>query len=75
MTTITLEHVSKRFGSDQLSGDPAIIAAGLARVIADPQLARRLAVSGHRHVNEKFSMPQMAAAYKKLFESLWSRRS
>ena len=26
MTTITLEHVSKRFGSDQLSGDPAVTA-------------------------------------------------
>jgi ABC-type sugar transport system ATPase subunit len=26
MTSITLEHVSKRFGSDQLSGDPAVTA-------------------------------------------------
>lgn len=26
MTTVTLEHISKRFGSDQLSGDPAVTA-------------------------------------------------
>ena len=26
MTTVTLEHISKRFGSDQLNGDPAVTA-------------------------------------------------
>jgi glycosyltransferase involved in cell wall biosynthesis len=54
--------------------EPAAIAAALARVIGDARLAQRLARAGRRHVKRNFSMPQMASAYRKMFESGWRRR-
>ena len=49
--------------------DPNVIATGLARVIADPALARRLSHAGRRHVERSYSMQRMADAYTKLFAS------
>jgi glycosyltransferase involved in cell wall biosynthesis len=46
--------------------DPLEIAGALKRVIGDPRLARRLAVSGRRHVIRRYSMARMAAAYRKV---------
>ncbi len=54
--------------------EPSEIAAALARVIGDPRLAARLSAAGRRHVEKKFSMLQMAASYRKLFESSWRKR-
>jgi glycosyltransferase involved in cell wall biosynthesis len=54
--------------------DPSAIAAALARVIGDPKLAQHLAQAGRRHVEKNFSMLQMAASYRKLFESGWRNR-
>jgi glycosyltransferase involved in cell wall biosynthesis len=46
--------------------DAAAISAGLARIIGDPAFARRVSDAGRRHVERHFSMPRMAAAYRKL---------
>ena len=38
-------------------GDPGALAAALARLIRDPELARRLGRRGRQHVEERFSWP------------------
>ena len=50
--------------------EPATIAAGLARVLADAALARRLSDRGRAHVAQRFSMSRMAGAYLDLFETV-----
>jgi glycosyltransferase involved in cell wall biosynthesis len=49
--------------------DPAAIASALARIIGDPDFARRLANAGRRRVERHFSMRKMASAYRKLLSA------
>lgn len=46
---------------------PAPLAAAMLKLLADRDLARRLATAGRRHVESHFSMTAMADAYERLF--------
>jgi glycosyltransferase involved in cell wall biosynthesis len=46
---------------------PAPLAAAMLKLLADRDLARRLATNGRRHVETHFSMAAMADAYERLF--------
>jgi glycosyltransferase involved in cell wall biosynthesis len=49
--------------------EPRDIASALGRLLADKDFARRLGHAGQRHVSRRFSMLQMARAYRKLLNS------
>jgi glycosyltransferase involved in cell wall biosynthesis len=51
-------------------GDPAALAAALARVLVDADLRARLAAAGPARIAGGFSADQMVAAYERLYRSV-----
>jgi glycosyltransferase involved in cell wall biosynthesis len=58
--------IDRRTGLLLSTRDPEEIATALSRLVEQPKLAQRLARSGRWHVERRFSMKRMAAAYLKL---------
>jgi glycosyltransferase involved in cell wall biosynthesis len=54
--------------------DPAALAAALARLIQDPELARRLGAAGAKRVAEHFLAGQMVGAYEALYREILAER-
>jgi len=50
------------------AGDAAALAAGLARMAADPDRAAAMGAAGRRAVEDRFSLPAMVAAYEAVYE-------
>jgi len=53
-------------------GDPAALAAALARLCDDPALRARLAAAGPERVAEGFEAEQMVGAYERLYREVLS---
>jgi glycosyltransferase involved in cell wall biosynthesis len=51
-------------------GDQARLADGIARIVADPQLARRMGETNRKLFYEKYGADRCAAAYEALFEEV-----
>ncbi len=50
--------------------DPEALAAAVARVLADPGLARAMGTAGARRAEERFTLDRMVRGYLELFSSL-----
>ena len=55
-------------------GDPADVADAIARVLADPAMARRLGAQSRRLAADRFSMTGMVRGYEKLFQRLLEKK-
>jgi glycosyltransferase involved in cell wall biosynthesis len=51
-------------------GDPSALAAGIARVLADPPLAARRAAAARRHVRDHYSRDAMRLRFEAFYEQL-----
>jgi glycosyltransferase involved in cell wall biosynthesis len=56
-------------------GDPASLAVGLSRLIADPALASRLGVSARSVVDGQYSFDRMTAAFESIYVGELARRA
>jgi sugar transferase (PEP-CTERM/EpsH1 system associated) len=56
------------------SGDVAMLAAQLGRLVTDPQLRARLARAALNRVNVEFSIAAMLRRYEELYHRVWSQR-
>ena len=54
--------------------DPAAMASALTRLLADPQLARRLGSQARRFVQERFSLPDAIDRIEAELEAVVARR-
>jgi glycosyltransferase involved in cell wall biosynthesis len=55
-------------------GDVSALAAGLSRLIDDPQLATRLGTEAQRRVREDFSLQAMVEATTQAYRKAWTHR-
>jgi glycosyltransferase involved in cell wall biosynthesis len=55
-------------------GDPAALAAALARLAEAPELRRRMGAAGRRRIVERYSLDRMARDYEQLYADVAGRR-
>jgi glycosyltransferase involved in cell wall biosynthesis len=51
-------------------GDPAALAAGIARLLTDPEAAARLAAAARRHVHDRYSRDAMRRRFEDFYAAL-----
>jgi glycosyltransferase involved in cell wall biosynthesis len=55
-------------------GDASALAAGLSRLIGDPEFAARLGAGAQRRVRREFSLPAQVDAVMQAYRKAWTRR-
>jgi glycosyltransferase involved in cell wall biosynthesis len=55
-------------------GDPARLSEALRRLLADPELRRRLGAAGRARARERFDLPPFRAAHLELYARELARR-
>jgi sugar transferase (PEP-CTERM/EpsH1 system associated) len=53
-------------------GNPESLARAILKLIADPELARAMALAGYRRVTERFSIVTMAQSYAQVYKELFT---
>jgi glycosyltransferase involved in cell wall biosynthesis len=51
-------------------GDPAALADAIARLLADPDLRRRMGRAGHQRVLEHFTIQRTAEGVQRVYDEL-----